>query len=61
MGTRDKVLSSVGAKDMDTSGCQVTDLDQVELYWEIDQLVVDAVFKHGIDTPFPLQILAMLR
>ena len=28
------------------------DMDNVELYWENDQLVVDAVFIKGIDTPF---------
>ena len=29
---RDKVLSSVGAQDMDTSGYQVSDLDAVDFY-----------------------------
>ena len=49
----DVVLSSVGAQDMDTSGHQVSsaDLEDVEFYWENDQLVVDAVFRPGIDTP----------
>ena len=38
---------------MDTSGYQVSaDLDDVEFYWENDQLAVDAVFRPGIDTPF---------
>ena len=38
---------------MDTSGYQVSaDLDDVEFYWENDQLVVHAVFRPGIDTPF---------
>ena len=51
---RDEVLSSVGAQDFDTSGYQVSaDLDDVEFYWENDQLDVDAVFRPGIDTPFP--------
>ena len=51
---RDEVLSSVGAqKGLDTIGYQVSaDLDDVELYWEIDQLDVDVVFIPGIDTPF---------
>ena len=49
---RDEVLSSVGAQDMDTIGYQVSDLEDVELYWENDQLDVDAVFRPGIDTPF---------
>ena len=38
---------------LDTSGYQVSaDLDDVEFYWENDQLDVDAVFRPGIDTPF---------
>ena len=47
---RDEVLSSVGAKDMDTSGFKVFDLDDVEFQWQLD---VDAVFRPGIDSPFP--------
>ena len=50
---RDNVHSSVGAQDLDTSGYQVSsDLDDVEFYWEKDQLDVDAVSRPGIDTPF---------
>ena len=51
---RDEVLSSVGASEgLDTSGYQVSaDLDDVEFYWENDQLHVDALFRPGIDTPF---------
>ena len=51
---RDKVLSSVGAKEgLDTSGYQgFADLDDVEFFWENDQLVIDAVFRPGIRTPF---------
>ena len=51
---RDEVLSSVGAQEgLDTNGYQVSaDLDDVEFYWENDQLDVDAVFRPGIDTPF---------
>ena len=44
MEMRDQVLSSVVAQDMDTSGYQVSDLDDVEFYWGNDQLDVDAVF-----------------
>ena len=43
---------SVGAQDMNTSGYQVSDLDDVEFYWENNELEVDAVFRPGIDTPF---------
>ena len=50
---RDEVLSSVGAQVVDKSGYQVSaDLDEVEFYCKNDQLVVDAVFGPGIDTPF---------
>ena len=51
---KDEVLSSVGEQEgLDTSGYQVSaDLDDVEFYWESDQLDVDAVFRPGIDTPF---------
>ena len=50
---RDEVLSSVGAQDMDSSGYQEFNLDDVEFHWENDQLDVDVVFRPGIDTPFP--------
>ena len=49
---RDEVLSSVGAKDMDTTGYQVSDLDDVEFCWENGQLNVHAILRQGIDTPF---------
>ena len=53
MEMRNQVLSSVGAKDMDTSGYQLFDLEDVEFYSEKYQLDVDTVFRPGIDTPFP--------
>ena len=34
---REALLSGVGAQDMDTSGYQVSDLDDVEFYWENDR------------------------
>ena len=49
---RDEVLSSVCAQDMDTSGNQVSDLDDVDIYWDNDQLDADAFFVPGIDTLF---------
>ena len=50
---KDEILSSVAGQDMDTSGYQVSaDLNDVEFYWENDQLDVAAVFKPGIDTIF---------
>ena len=35
---RDEVLSVLSAKDMDTSGYQVSDLDEFDFYREKDQL-----------------------
>ena len=51
---RDEVLSSVGAQEgLDSSGYQVSaDLDDLEFYWENDQLDVDTVFKPSLDTTF---------
>ena len=46
------MLSSVGALDLETSGYQVSDLDDVEFYWRKNQLDVDAVIRPGIDTSF---------
>ena len=49
---RDEVLSSLGAQLMDTSGYQVSDLNDVEFLRENDQLHLDAVFRLGKDKPF---------
>ena len=53
METRDEVLSSVGAQDLDTSSFQVSDHEGTQFNWENSQLDMDAVFRPGIDTPFP--------
>ena len=38
---------------MDTSRYQKNaDIDDVDIFWEIDQLDEYAVFRPGIDTPF---------
>ena len=51
--TRDEVLTSVGARGMDTRGNQVSaDLDDVELPWKNDQLHVDAVFRRALILTF---------
>ena len=39
---------------MDTSGYQVTDLEDIEFVFEDPDLNIDAVFRPGIDTPFSL-------
>ena len=49
---RDEVNSSVGAQAVDTSGYQMSDLDDVEFSCENAQLNVEAVFRSGIDTHF---------
>ena len=49
---KEKVLSRVGAQDMDTSSYQVSDLEDIEFNWEDSQLKMNAVFRPGIDTPF---------
>ena len=36
MEMRDEVLSSVGSEDMDTSGCQMSHLDDVDFHRESD-------------------------
>ena len=52
MEMRDEVHYSVGAQYLDTSGYQVSDLEDKEFSWEDDQLDLDAVFRPGKDTPF---------
>ena len=52
MKMRDELVSSVGVQDLDTSSYQVSDLEDIEFNWENPQLVMDAVFRAGIDTPF---------
>ena len=48
----DEVPSSAGAQKMDTSGNQMSHLDDVDFHWENDQPDVHAFFKPGIDTLF---------
>ena len=49
---RDEELFRVGAKDMDTSGYQMSDLEQIEFHWEDPDLNTDAVLRPGVDIPF---------
>ena len=60
MEVRDDVLSSVGGEDMDTSEYQLSDLEDIELYWEDPDLNKDKVSRPSIDTPFSLQIFLIL-
>ena len=59
MEMRDKVLSSVGLKDFDTSGYQASDLVDFEFFRENDQLDVKVVFRPSIDIPFDQQRLRL--
>ena len=47
---RDETLSSVGAQEMDTSGYEVSDLDDMEFHWEDPDLIMAAIFRPGKDT-----------
>ena len=49
---REKVLSSVGAQDLDTSSYQVSDLEDIEFNWEDSKLDMDSMFRPSIDTLF---------
>ena len=49
---REEVLSSVGAQDTDTSGYELSDLEDIEFSWEDPAVNVDSVYQPGIDTPF---------
>ena len=49
---RDEILSSVRAQNMNTSGYQVSDLEDIEFDWEDPNLNMNAVFQPGIDNLF---------
>ena len=53
---REEVLSSVGAQDTDTSGYELSDLEDIEFSWEDPAVDVDSVYRPGIDTTFSLSI-----
>ena len=50
MEMMDEVLSSVGAQALDTSGYQVSDLEDIECDWEDPDFNMNAVFRPGVDT-----------
>ena len=54
MEMMDDVLSSVGAQDIDTSGYQVSDLEDIECHWEDPDFNMNAVFRPGVDTSVSL-------
>ena len=49
---RRNVLSSAGTQDMDTSGFEVSNLDDIEFFWENPQLQVDTVIRRWTGTLF---------
>ena len=55
METRDEMLSTVGAQDMNTSGYEMSDLDDNVLYWENDYFLAHTLFGPGFVTSFPQQ------
>ena len=48
----EEVLSSVGAQDTDTSGYELSDLDDIEFSWKDAAVDMDSVYRPGIDNPF---------
>ena len=53
---REEVFSSVGAQDTDTSGYELSDLEDIEFSWEDPAVDMDSVYRPGIDTPFSTSI-----
>ena len=49
---REEVLSSVGAQDTDTSGYELSDLEDIEFSWDDPAVDMDSFYQPGIDTPF---------
>ena len=49
---REEVLSSVGAQDTDTSGYELSDLEETEFSWEDPAVDMDSVYQPGIDSLF---------
>ena len=56
METRDEVLSSVGAQDIDTSGFEESYLEDIKFHCEDPVLNMDAILRPGMDTPFSFSI-----
>ena len=49
---REEVLYSVGAQHTDTSGYELSDLEDIEFSWEDPPVDVHSVYRPGIDTLF---------
>ena len=59
--TKQLVLSSAAARDVDTSGYKISDSDVTDFFCENPQLKVDAVFRSVIDNLFSLQCLKIWK
>ena len=46
---------------MDTNGCQVSDLEDIEFLWDDPYLNMDADYRPGLNTPFAFPFLTILR
>ena len=49
---REEILSSVAAQDTDTSGYELSNLEDIEFSWEDPAVDLDSVYRPGIDSPF---------
>ena len=61
MEMRYKILSRVGAQNMETRGYQVSNLEDIEFHWDDPHLNMDTAFQSDIDTSFPLQLAKFLK
>ena len=49
---RQEVPASARAQDMDTSGYGLSDLEDIEFFWDNPQVELDDVSRPGISIPF---------
>ena len=49
---REEVLPSVAAQDTDTSGYELSDVEDIQFSWEDPAVDMDSVYRPGIETPF---------
>ena len=58
---REEVLSSVGAQDNDTSGYELSNLEDIEFSWEDPAVDMDSVYRLAKVTPFCHPSLTIFR
>ena len=58
---REEMLSSVGEQDTDTSGYELSDLEDIEFSWEDPAVDMDSVYRPGIDTHFSSSIIDVFQ